>query len=188
MKKYGKTIILVSIMVLLCVGYFFYLSHRTPTMDSTDQSIQDQEVAALTTRNIEENYPESPREVVKLYARITKVYYKTELSEEKIELLGKQARLLFDSELKGKQTDAEFLQALKEDIQNYRTLNRYVADYILQESSDIKQSTFQGQKYAFVNVVYKVREKEELIDSNTRFTLRQDRDGKWKILYWELIK
>ncbi len=188
MKKYSKTIILGSIMVLLCVGYFFYLSRRTPTMDATDKAVQDQEIAALTTRNIEDNYPESPKEVVKFYARITKAYYKTELDEEKVEALGKQARLLFDSELKGKQTDEEFLQALKDDIKNYRSLNRYVADYILQESSEVNYSTFQGQKYAFVNIVYKIREKETLMDSNTRFTLRQDRDGRWKILYWELVK
>lgn len=187
-EKYSKTIILGSIMVLLCVGYFFYLSRRTPTMDATDKAVQDQEIAALTTRNIEDNYPESPKEVVKFYARITKAYYKTELDEEKVEALGKQARLLFDSELKGKQTDEEFLQALKDDIKNYRSLNRYVADYILQESSEVNYSTFQGQKYAFVNIVYKIREKETLMDSNTRFTLRQDRDGRWKILYWELVK
>lgn len=175
-------------MVLLCVGYFFYLSRRTPTIDATDKAVQDQEIAALTTKNIEDNYPETPKEVVKFYARITKAYYKTELDDEKIEALGKQARLLFDSELKGKQTDEQFLQALKDDIKNYRSLNRYVADYILQESSEIKYSTFQGQKYAFVNIVYKIREKETLIDSYTRFTLRQDRDGRWKILYWELIQ
>ncbi|MCI8426922.1 MAG: hypothetical protein HFJ03_05195 [Lachnospira sp.] len=188
MKKYGKTVILGSIMVLLCVGYFFYLSRRTPTIDATDKAVQDQEIAALTTRNIEDNYPETPKEVVKFYARITKAYYKTELDEEKIEALGKQARLLFDSELKGKQTDEQFLQALKDDIKNYRSLNRYVADYVLQEGSEVNYSTFQGQKYAFVNVVYKLREKETLIDSNTKFTLRQDRDGRWKILYWELVK
>ena len=62
MKKYGKTVILGSIMVLLCVGYFFYLSRRTPTIDATDKAVQDQEIAALTTRNIEDNYPETRKD------------------------------------------------------------------------------------------------------------------------------
>ena len=94
MKKYLKTVIVVSIMALLCVGYFFYLSNRRETKDSTDKSVDNQELAALTTKDIEKEYPESPKEVVKLYARITKAYYKTELTDEQIEALGTRARLL----------------------------------------------------------------------------------------------
>jgi len=188
MKKYGKTIILVSIMVLLCVGYFFYLSNRTPSVDATEKSIADQEIAALTTKNIEENYPETPKEVLKLYARITKAYYKSELDDSKIEALGKQARLLFDSELKGKQTDEEFLKALKDDIASYRSLNRYVADYTVEDSANTVNTTFQGKKYASLNVMYNIREGTTLINSNTKYTLRQDKDGRWKILFWELVQ
>ena len=48
-----------------------------------------------------------------MYARITKAYYKTSLTDEQIEALGTNARKLFDNELKSKQTDKEFLDALK---------------------------------------------------------------------------
>ena len=50
MKKYVKTIIIVSVLALMCIGYFFYLSNRKSTKDATDKSVGNQEVAALTTK------------------------------------------------------------------------------------------------------------------------------------------
>ena len=99
MKKYVKTIIIVSVLALMCIAYFFYLSNRKSTKDATDKSVWNQEVAALTTKDIDKNYPESPKEVVKLYARITKAYYKTSLTDEQIEALGTNARKLFDNDV-----------------------------------------------------------------------------------------
>ena len=53
MKKYVKTIIIVSVLALMCIGYFFYLSNRKSTKDATDKSVGNQEVAALTTKDID---------------------------------------------------------------------------------------------------------------------------------------
>ena len=58
MKKYVKTIIIVSVLALMCIAYFFYLSNRKSTKDATDKSVWNQEVAALTTKDIDKNYPE----------------------------------------------------------------------------------------------------------------------------------
>ena len=55
MKKYVKTIIIVSVLALMCIGYFFYLSNRKSTKDATDKSVGNQEVAALTTKDIDKN-------------------------------------------------------------------------------------------------------------------------------------
>lgn len=186
-RKYIRTIIVVVIMAALCIGYFIYLSNRTPSVDATDKAVNDKEIAALTTKDIVNNYPESPKEVIKLYARITKAYYKSELSDEQIEALGKQARLLFDDELKDKQTDEQFITALKTDIKDYNKINRYVSDYKIEESEGVQYKTFEERKYASLRVNYMIREKSELITSYTKYTLRQDGEGRWKILYWELV-
>ena len=167
MKKYVKTIIIVSVLALMCIAYFFYLSNRKSTKDATDKSVWNQEVAALTTKDIDKNYPESPKEVVKLYARITKAYYKTSLTDE--------------------QTDKEFLDALKADIADYNSAKRYIADYTMDGSQAVKYTTIDNKEYASLVVLYSVREGSKLHKSYTRFVLRKDSDGKWKILYWELI-
>lgn len=186
MKKYIRTIFITAIMPMLCIGFFMYLSNREPSQTATEKDLAKQEVDNLTTIDIEKNYPESPKEVIKLYARITKAYYKGDLTDAKIEALGKQARILFDSELKGTQTDSEFLKALKADIESYKSAGRYVSDYSIEDSAMVNYSTFQGRKYAFIVMTYTLRENDKLIVSRTKYTLRQDDKGRWKILFWEL--
>ena len=148
MRKHWKMVIIVIICAALCLGYYYYLANKPAEKDATDQAVQNEELAYLTTRNISDNYPESVRDVVKLYARITKEYYEPDITDEDIEKLGHQARLLFDDELKGTQTDDD---------------------------------------YASLQLVYYIREGSNLHTSGTKFTLRKDNSGKWKILYWELV-
>ena len=187
MKKYVKTIIIVSVLALMCIAYFFYLSNRKSTKDATDKSVGNQEVAALTTKDIDKNYPESPKEVVKLYARITKAYYESDVSEENIEKLGRQARILFDDELKNTQTEDEFLSALKEDISIYRNNNAKISSFNIQTANNTRYTKFNNREYASIELVYYIREGTQLRTSGTKFTLRRDNSGKWKILYWELV-
>ena len=96
-------------MFFLFAIYYYYLANKPSKKDATDKVVQNDELAYLVARNISDNYPESVRDVVKLYARITKEYYDSDISEEDIEKLGHQARLLFDDELKNTQTDEEFM-------------------------------------------------------------------------------
>jgi Na+-transporting NADH:ubiquinone oxidoreductase subunit NqrC len=187
MKKYIKTILIVVILMALGIGYYYYLSNRTPSSNAVSEDLSKQEIDALTTRNIKNNYPDSPKEVVKLYARITKAYYNTKLTDEQIETLGKQARLLFDDELKNKQTESEFLSALKEDIASYNSKKRYISDYKVETNDNVEYKTLNGEKYASVVVLYYIREGSNLNCSYNKFTLRQDDTGCWKILYWELV-
>ena len=88
MKKYIRTIFITAIMAMLCIGFFMYLSNREPSQTATEKDLAKQEVDNLTTIDIEKNYPESPKEVIKLYARITKAYYKGNLTDAQIEALG----------------------------------------------------------------------------------------------------
>lgn len=187
MKKNWKTVLMIVVLVALGLGYYYYLSNKEPSRDATESAVANEELAALTTRDIDKNYPESPKEVVKFYARITKAYYKTKLTDEQIETLGRQARLLFDDELKAKQTENEFLTALKEDIASYQSVNRYVSDFKIDGSASVKYMTFEGHKYASLVVLYSIREGSDLHNSYTRYMLRQNSEGQWKILYWELV-
>ena len=105
MKKHWRMVLAVILCAVLCIGYYYYLANKPSKKDATDKVVQNDELAYLVARNISDNYPESVRDVVKLYARITKEYYDSDISEEDIEKLGHQARLLFDDELKNTQTD-----------------------------------------------------------------------------------
>ena len=178
MKKYARVTIAILIMAALGVGYYYYLSNRQPRQDATQQSLVNEQLAQLKTKNIEQNYPESVKEVVNLFMRISKMYYTSSVSDEDLGILASQARLLFDDELKSKQTDAEYLESLKQDIADYKKVNRYISDFKLEGSSNVKYKTLNGQYY--------IREGSGLEYSYTKFTLREDAQGHWKLLYWEL--
>lgn len=187
-KKYTSTLIIVVMMVVAGVGYYYYLSNKAPSVDATQQSVDNQELADLVSRDIENNYPKTPREVVKLYMRIAKQYYGSSVSEEQLEKLGRQARYLFDDELKSKQTEQEYINALKRDVSDYKNANRYISDFKLDSTSNINYQTLKDKKYASIDTVFYLRENYNLVYSYTKFTLRQDNFGNWKILYWELTQ
>ena len=188
MKKYGRTIIVIAVLVALGLGYYYYLANKDTGKDATDIAADTSEVSVLISKDIMANYPESPKYVVNLYARITKAYYDTSLTDEQIEALGKQARLMFDDELKNTQTDADFYEKLKEDIGNYNSTKTRISSYVIQSAAKTKYSTFKDRQYASIALVYYLRQGDKLIDSPTKFTLRKDDDGHWKILFWELTE
>ena len=171
MKKYARVTIAILIMAALGVGYYYYLSNRQPRQDATQQSLVNEQLAQLKTKNIEQNYPESVKEVGNLFMRISKMYYTSSV---------------FDDELKSKQTDAEYLESLKQDIADYKKVNRYISDFKLEGSSNVKYKTLNGQKYATILGLYYIREGSGLEYSYTKFTLREDAQGHWKLLYWDL--
>lgn len=188
MKKYGRTIIVIAVLVALGLGYYYYLANKDTGKDATDIAADTSEVSVLISKDIMANYPESPKDVVNLYARITKAYYDTSLTDEQIEALGKQARLMFDDELKNTQTDVDFYEKLKEDIGNYNSTKTRISSYVIQSAAKTKYSTFKDRQYASIALVYYLRQGDKLIDSPTKFTLRKDDDGHWKILFWELTE
>ena len=188
MKKYGRTIIVIAVLVALGLGYYYYLANKDTGKDATDIAADTSEVSVLISKDIMANYPESPKDVVNLYARITKAYYDTSLTNKQIEALGKQARLMFDDELKNTQTDADFYEKLKEDIGNYNSTKTRISSYVIQSAAKTKYSTFKDRQYASIALVYYLRQGDKLIDSPTKFTLRKDDDGHWKILFWELTE
>ena len=188
MKKYGRTIIVIAVLVALGLGYYYYLANKDTGKDATDIAADTSEVSVLISKDIMANYPESPKDVVNLYARITKAYYDTSLTNEQIEALGKQARLMFDDELKNTQTDADFYEKLKEEIGNYNSNKTRISSYVIQSAAKTKYSTFKDRQYASIALVYYLRQGDKLIDSPTKFTLRKDDDGHWKILFWELTE
>ena len=188
MKKYGRTIIVIAVLVALGLGYYYYLANKDTGKDATDIAADTSEVSVLISKDIMANYPESPKDVVNLYARITKAYYDTSLTDEQIEALGKQARLMFDDELKNTQTDTDFYEKLKEDIGNYNSTKTRISSYVIQSAAKTKYSTFKDRQYASIALVYYLRQGDKLIDSPTKFTLRKDDDGQWKILFWELTE
>jgi hypothetical protein len=190
MKKGNlRVVVAVVIMVLLVTGYYFYLSHRDTTGGKQEETVKvngNSAAAEIAVRDLDNNYPESPREVLKLYAKITQAYYASDTTDEQVEQLGTQARKLFDTELRSKENEEQFLKSLKAEISDYHSKNRYISDYKVDSSTNIQYKTIDGKSYAIATVLYYMREGNNLTNVYHSYKLRKDDDGRWKILYWEL--
>ena len=81
--KGTKGTILLIILACLVVGYYFYLSNNSGKKEEEPAAA---EVMTMTqkalSRNLQSNYPPSPREVVKYFSEITQCFYNEEHTDE----------------------------------------------------------------------------------------------------------
>ena len=69
MKKSGVIKAVITILIILLIGgeYFFFTRVRVTSVEDTEELT---EIQMLITKNLDTNYPATPREVVKYYNRI----------------------------------------------------------------------------------------------------------------------
>lgn len=185
MNKIKKPLIII-VLGLLIVGYYLFLTNRK--VDNNDNIAKNTPVTNITERDLTLNYPGSPRSVITFYSDILKVIYTERLSEEELKAISRKLLGLFDEELRMNNPDAQYLERLRNEISEYKSASRTVADYLVEDNSYIKYMTYQKRDCAKVDVVYFVHEGKKVIKTYEKFTLRKDESDKWKILYWEVGK
>ncbi len=194
MKRFKgmKGTIILIVLACLIIGYYFYLSNGS---DSPAAKVTDEEdvVATMTmsqkalSRNLESNYPPSPREVVKYFSDITQCYYNEEHDEDEIKDLGLKMREIYDAELVANQTEEEYLDLLKRDIEEYRANNRTINNYSPSASVDVETFTQDGYEWARLYCLYDIKQDSIIYQTNLCFILRKDETGHYKIYGWKKI-
>ena len=96
MKKTGIVILTIALIAAIC-GSFYVVNDKSKRANQKEKVLT--EVQRITTKDLDKNYPQTPREVVKLYNRIVKCYYGMQYSDEELDALTDQALKLFDDEL-----------------------------------------------------------------------------------------
>lgn len=184
MKKGGiKVLIIAVVLACMLVGYYFYLNNKSSDIKE-DKAISAVENAML--RNLDRDYPPSPKEVVKYYAEITKCFYEGGYSDEQLSELAKKSRELFDDELKQEQTEEEYLRSLKFDIDGYKDKNIVISSFSTSTSVDVDYWNEENRDYARLYCMYNIRQGSVMTGSNHEFILRKDDEGHWKILGFKL--
>lgn len=182
-KKNGlKGVILALVMAGLIVGYYFHLSNREVKKEPSKAKVSA--VQDVLLRDLEKNYPPTPKEVVKYHAEISKCFYDGAYTEEEFDALARRARELYDEELKATQTEAEYAEELKEDIAEFEETDTVISSYSTSASTDVDYSA--DGNSASLYCIYNVRQGKQIVSSNHRYMLRKDENGHWKILGWEL--
>lgn len=180
MKNGIKTAVIVVVCAALCLGYYYYLSHR----DSGKEK-EMSEVEMIVSKDLEKSYPKTAREVVKFYNRILKCYYSQEYSSDQLEKMAEQARMLMDEELKEINPQDLYLEAVKTDISNYEEDKKTISSISLEGSKEVEYKTKDGRDYAYVDVSYFMKSNQAKQKSgrvSQTYILRKDEDSNWKIL------
>lgn len=182
-KKIGKPLIF-TLTALAVIGLFYFFSRRE--IDNNEKIAADNAITKLISRDLELNYPSTPKSVVVLYSDIISVLYKEDCSEDQVEALAKQARGLFDEELLQLNEYEGYMDRLEAELKLYEDADRYISGYEIEDGYNIEYIKTKDDSYARVAVKYYVREGKDIKNVYEEYTLREDEEGNWKILYWEL--
>ena len=180
MKKVGITIAAVVCVILLCVGFYFVKNR-----DGAEQAPEEMTVVQkINAKDLTDNYPQSPRAVIKLFNQIITSYYNEKYSDEEFDKLIDQVRLLFDSELADNNPKEDLKSAVEDSITDYKNRSFKIRKTDVCDTDDVKYLTddSNGDKIAYVEASYFTEEKKQFDKTYQMYVLRKDEDGKWKIL------
>jgi hypothetical protein len=189
-KKNGvspvKGSVVIVLMVVVMVGYYYYLSNKEKQRepDTTKLSVAQE----LIARNLDTNYPPTPKEVVKYYSDITKCYYNEEYSSEELEQLAGKARELFDEELLEINEFGQYIIELNQEIDYYKENSIRIANYSVSAATDVDMFSQDGYNFARLYCTYTLTSGSKSQPVEEVFLLRKDEDGHWKIFGWDLAE
>ena len=179
-----KGIVVIVILALSVLAYFYVINNRMKRVEKDVDSISA--VQELLIRNLDTNYPSTPKEVVKLYSEITRCFYGESYSEDELIKLADMSRKLFDDDLVANQDEDSYLRALKGEIATYRQQNRVISSYSVSSSADVEYYNFRGDEWAQLIAMYSIRTSGKVEPSKERYLLRKDGEGHWKIFGFKM--
>lgn len=188
MRKRNPARILIVFVVFAIgvVGLFFYISNHSKVVAEGRQQMTA--VQEILSRNLETNYPPTPKEVLKFYSEITQAFYGDDYTDEELVKLAETSRKLFDDELVANQTDEQYLAALKMDIANWKNDKKVISSYSVSSSTDVQEYSYGGFEWAQLYCIYSIRMGTNVAPVQEHFIMRKDSRGHWKILGWELVE
>ena len=187
--KTVKIVIVVIVLAALILGYYYYLSHKSGK-EQTAESVQVTAEQSVLMKDLERNYPPTPKEVLKYYCQITRCFYNEEYSEEELHQLAAKIQELYDEELIANKTQEDYLNDLKTEIAQMKQDQYTIASYDISASTDVEYFAENGRSCARMYCTFNLKKAGSTgtVASMEQFVLREDEDGHWKILGWELAE
>lgn len=188
-SKVAKTVIIVVVLAAIILAYYYYLGHRTKRQE-VEEAVVATVVQSVLMRDLEHNYPPTPKEVVKYYAEITECFYNETYSDAELVQLANKIQTLYDAELVANKTQEQYMEDLRNDISEMKGKQLTIASYEVSASTDVEEFTQDGYSCARLYCTFYLRQpgNGSRVASLERFILRKDEDGHWKIFGWELVE
>lgn len=181
-KGTTRTTIIIALLITALVGYYAYLSNkdRARREDAAMTAVE-----AALSRDLNKDYPPTPKEVIKYYNELLRCLYNEESSQEEVEALGLRARELYDEELLEANELGGYLIRLQSDVNDYRNNNRRITNFSVASSNNVEMFEQDGYSFAKIMCGYNIMQGGQSHPSDQVYLLRKDADRRWKIYGWE---
>ncbi|GFH96571.1 hypothetical protein IMSAGC003_03128 [Lachnospiraceae bacterium] len=180
-----QTAIIVMVLIVAVVGYYCYLVNRSnrSAQENTPTTVEN-----VLLRDLENNYPPTPKEVIRYYNDIVKCFYNEGCSQEELQELARKARGLYDQELLDHNEWDTYIFNLEAEIQDFKNNNRKISNISLAASTDVDEFTQDGFRFAKIRCGYNILQGRKSSSTVQVYLLRRDGDGHWKIYGWDLAE
>ena len=167
------------VLALLVLATFYIINNRARRIEKDVEKVSP--VKELLVMDLSTNYPNTPKEVVKLYSEITRCFYGESYSEEEFLALAKMSRQLFDQELVDNQDEESYIRALRAEVALYKQKNSTISSVSISSSADVEYYNFKDDEWAQLIAIYSIKTGSSTSPTKDRFLLRKDNEGHWKI-------
>lgn len=181
--KTVETIIFMVIIAGMLVMFYFYLSNRTTPFATSKKKMT--EVEKMINMDFDNNYPATPREVVKVYSGMVKVIH-SEIKDDQVKALALKMRGFFDEELLNNNPEDEYLQNLYSEVASAKKSGKKITNVLIVNKSKEKEKIIKGRECAIVYVAYTIS-KNSKHSETWKYLLRKNDKKQWKILGWEYV-
>ena len=180
----SKGVIIAVVLVALVGGFYFYVSNIGKDNDDVVVSA----VQNVLLRNLDNDYPATPKELVKYYGDITKCLYNENYSEEQLAQMADKMIALYDDELAETNPRDQYIVDLKAAVKDFSDKNYTIISYTTSSSTDVEEYTHEGRKCASLYCTYSIKTGADYVSSKQVFVLRKESGtGHWKILGFDII-
>lgn len=184
-KSTVKVTIIIAVLLVVVVGYYAYLSGKSRNAANEAKMTQTQ---LVLSRDLQNDYPPTVKEVIKYYTDIQKCLYNEECTDEEVERLGLRARELYDAELLENNEESMNILQLKADVASFRSEGNKINSVAVSSSVNVDTFTDDGYEFARIQCSYTMIEGGKSKQTSTIYLLRRDENRRWKIYGWDLAQ
>ncbi len=185
-KKIAQFIGVLGLVCIAILIVFFVLNQKADDDIFSKKENVSTEVQNILSKDLERNYPATVREVVRLYSRISKCYYNESISESEFEQLITMQRQLFDEEFLDNNPLETFTNNLSSEVETIRKNEHTMISYRVQKQSSVVSWESGENVFSSIIASYTLKEGSEYKKTYEEFLLREDENGRWKIVGWRL--
>lgn len=178
-RKSLYAFVVVVLLIVLGVLAVYYKYMKKQQMQETIQT-PSTETEKLIAKDLEMGYPETPKEVMKLFGRINQCIYNKSMSSEDLSAIVGKLRELYCGDLKEKNEQKKMEESIQEEKSTYKSQKRKIINYNIGEENTYQYKEVEGKELVQLDFSYFIRANNEYSTVNWYAILVKE-DGKWKI-------